>query len=67
MRAEKFLSGECLQRLMSEIASLREQVKQAERNQAASQVELATAIAVAQARNLSRQDRSRPAGSNYYR
>ena len=48
MKIRKAVSEESLQRLRSEIALLRQEVEQAERNQQASQVQLATAIKVAQ-------------------
>jgi hypothetical protein len=50
MRPGKAVSEVRLQRLMSELVSLREQVEQAERDHAISQVGLATAIAAAQAK-----------------
>ena len=50
---KKAVSKESLQRLWSEIALLRREVEQAERDQAPSQVHLASAIEVAQARLLS--------------
>jgi hypothetical protein len=50
MKTPKAISKESLQRLRLEIALLRQEVEQAERDQAASQVQLASAIEVAQAR-----------------
>jgi hypothetical protein len=54
MRADKTVSEESLQRLWSEIALLRQEIEQAQRDQAASQVHLASAVEVAQTRVLSR-------------
>ena len=50
MRGEKTVSAESLQRLWSEIALLRQEVEQAERDRAESQVQLTSAIAAARAR-----------------
>ena len=50
MKTGKAVSKETLQRLWSEIALLRQEVEQAERDQAASQVQLASAIEEAQTR-----------------
>ena len=58
MSTQKCVSEDHLRKLMSEIAVLREQVEQAERNQAESQVELASAIVAARARPQSRTGRS---------
>ncbi len=47
MKMQKAISGESLQRLWSEIARLRQEVEQAERDQATSQAQLTSAIEVA--------------------
>jgi hypothetical protein len=52
MKTEKAISIESLQRLWSAIALLRREVEQAERDQATSQVQLASAIEVAPAQLL---------------
>ena len=52
MRADKTVSEESLQRLWSEIALLRQEIEQAQRDQTASQVHLASAVEVAQTRVL---------------
>lgn len=48
MRTGKAVSDESLQRLRSEIALLRQEIEQAQRDHAASQVQLASAFEVAQ-------------------
>jgi hypothetical protein len=50
MRAEKSVSEESLRRLWSEIALLRQEVEQAERDRAEAQVQLTSAIVTAEAR-----------------
>lgn len=47
---KRVVSQESLQRLWSEIALLRQEIEQAERDQTVSQVHLTSAIEVAQAR-----------------
>ena len=58
MRTQKGVSEDRLLKLMSEIVSLRRKLEQAERDRAASRVEVASAIVVAQARLQSRSGRS---------
>ena len=50
MKIRKVISKESLQRLWSDIALLREEIEQAERDQAVSQVQLASAIEATKAR-----------------
>jgi hypothetical protein len=56
MRTEETASQESLRRLWTEIALLRQEVEQAERDRAESQMQLASIVA-AQARLQSRSDR----------
>jgi len=57
--AEKAVSQEALRRLWSEIALLRQEIGQAERDQTAPQVRLTSAIAAARRQLQSRSDRHR--------
>jgi hypothetical protein len=59
MRGEKTVSEEILQRLWSEIALLRREVEQAEREQSTKLVRLTSAITAAQGQLQSRSDRYR--------
>jgi hypothetical protein len=58
MRTQEGVSEDRLRKLMSEIATLRKKLEQAERDRAVSRVEVASAIVVAQARLQSRSGRS---------
>jgi hypothetical protein len=59
MRAEKTISDETLHRLWSEIAMLRREVEQAERNKNISQLQLTSAIAASKAQLQFRTNRDR--------
>ena len=59
MKNKKVTSEETLQRLWSQIELLRQEIDQAERDRTAEQVELSSAIVVAEAGLLSRLDRPR--------
>ena len=59
MKAEKAVAVETLHRLWSEIALLRKEVEQAERDQPTEPVRLTSSIAAARARLQSRSDRYR--------
>jgi hypothetical protein len=58
MSAESIVANDRLRKLVKEIASLRIQVEQAERDRATTRVEVASAIVAAQARLQSRLGRS---------